>query len=177
MTRNSLENRDARLTVRLLDDEARRDPAPLVVIGADEAQHLRARLLRRGRIELGVHDDHRNPGAIGFHDRRHDLPGPAGRQTQRLDIGLEQVFDDLHLAFDIVRQLAIIQNHSIRSFVLHIWRKNSHIAGDVPGHKSRLRFVTQPVQFCNNLIHKLMIVHFGLKDPTELPSMIGTEER
>ena len=54
--------------------------------------------------------------------------------------------------------------------------KNSHIAGDVPGHKSRLRFVTQPVQFCNNLIHKLMIVHFGLKDPTELPSMIGTEE-
>jgi hypothetical protein len=55
----------------------------------------------RLRVDARVDDDDRDLRVLRLDQRRHDLARAARRDDERLDAGLDQVLDDLHLLLDV----------------------------------------------------------------------------
>ena len=114
MTGNALEDRDFRLAVRRLREFGARRAAALVVIGADEYRGLHRGSRGCGWIQSRVDDHDRDVLGVRFHEHGNDFARAARRDEQRLDTGLNQVLDDLHLLLDINLALGRL-NHQIDS--------------------------------------------------------------
>ena len=98
---DALEDADACLAAGRLHRVLAGELAAFVVVGADERLRLHARVRRRLRVDARVDDDDRHAGVSCFDERRHDLARAARRDAERLDAGLNQVLDDLHLLLDV----------------------------------------------------------------------------
>ena len=77
------------------------EPSAFVVVRSDERLRLHSRVGSRLRVDTSVDDDDRDAGVSRLDEGRDDLARAARRDAERLDAGLNQVLDDLHLLLDV----------------------------------------------------------------------------
>ena len=101
MAGNALEDADACLAARHLDEIVARELAAFVVVRSDERLRAHAGIGGRLRVDTRVDDDDRHLGVLRLDQGGHDLARAARRDAERLDAGLDQVLHDLHLLLDV----------------------------------------------------------------------------
>src|SRR5262245_38128601 len=101
MSRNTFKNSNLASVAKFFENKLTTQFATLKIVGADEARYLATRFLQRLCMHARIEDDDWNTCPIGFHNRRNDLTRTTGCNTERRDLALNKVFDDLHLLLDV----------------------------------------------------------------------------